>query len=662
MLKWSKICGGKVVDSEKRGSGMKRNVNGINIDEGIPLADEAEFDILYADLYPTQAQQLNDWLCDGNDQSALALGGQIGSGKSTLLNKVVSTATVEPDVWLNFDEDASNPSLGDFIAITLAGLIEAILTNHLAFIDSSTLIDDLLIEFDGTLIDEMSASSLASHWQILHQRLNPSKKSLKGFREKSLVVGIINDAKNTPYFLTAITALIEDFKQGSGRFPLIVASGIDKFPAGSPAFFVLKAVLEKLQDAKTLYEINAIHFYAAECQFSSMNTLLLPSVEHSAIVKLLLARLGVYAGKHQNNVSILAEFSGGNPRQAVRLLMHYLREKKDRSLTEQGAIAKAVKQTSVDYFSFSERPETELINAVANDHFLLSAMISRPGDASTALKAVYGNWVFLGNDIDSDKRAAIVNPIVQGVFSGQSTGAEYMQSALKKYAEALGISPTGLSFDDSSEHSRRLGFDALFSEIDEFVDTNLVAVFDEMSASLLNKNRPDRAFIVYRDKLMSDAARAYLLAKSNTFEHQSYRHFEIDYESGKSVTEVIDNILCELDQHEHPIDILSVEFAADWPVEELVLLESKRDCFLHHQILWWLSDGQLKAILPGLVQLRQLFEVYSLHDTLLASLSVADITADIEYLTSFNDKACEQQIMELKIVADYLSQHKGELL
>jgi hypothetical protein len=197
--------------------------------------------------------------------------------------------------------------------------------------------------------------------------------------------------------------------------------------------------------------------------------------------------------------------------------MHYMHEQRNRDLTAQGAIARAVKQTAIDYFSFALRPEHDLITAVAKDGFLLSAMIARPGDASTGLKAIYGNWVLLGEALEGDKRKALVNPIVQGLFTVPATPAEYMQSVLEKYAQHYDMSSVGLSFDDTDEHSRHLAYEALFNEIDEFAATNLAEIFDEISASLLNINRPDRSFIVYKDKPVADAARAYLLAKSNTF-------------------------------------------------------------------------------------------------------------------------------------------------
>jgi hypothetical protein len=117
-------------------------------------------------------------------------------------------------------------------------------------------------------------------------------------------------------------------------------------------------------------------------------------------------------------------------------------------------------------------------------------------------------------------------------------------------------------------------------------------------------------------------------------------------------------MLYTLDQQQQAIDILSFEFTPDWPVQALMLLESKRDCFLTRQVLWWLSDTQLKSILPGLVQLRQLFEVFSLDDTLLASLSLAEISADIQYLQSVEDEQNQQPLTDLKTVALYLNEIK----
>jgi hypothetical protein len=635
---------------------MKRNAQGVNIDEGIPLHEEQEFDLLYLTLYPAQEKKLEGWLSSSHKESSLTLGGQIGSGKTTLLHKAIFASDIKPDIWLRFDENASDTSLGDFIAITLLGLIKALLDKDLTFIKSASLMTDLMPE---SKID--TSEMLKLSWQALNERLNPSVKSLANFKAKRETVGVINDPKITDYFLDAIIYLIDDFKLGAGRAPLIVATGIDKFSVESTAFHSIQDVLHRLKSAKTLFEVNATHIYASNRHelFEPSDSILLPRAEKINIVNLLKVRLGAYANKHEQNINVLADFSGGNPRQAVRLLMHYFRAKKDRTLTDEGAIAMAVKKTSVDYFSFSERPDYNLIRTVDKDNFILSSTISSQGDISTGLKAVYGNWIFLGKTIEIDKREAIINPIVLGSFSEKDSPVEYMSTVLKKFAEAAGISSIGLSFNDSSEHSRNLSFDSLFSEINEFIDSSLAGVFEDVSASLLNKNRADRIFIVYKDFEMTDAARSYLFAKSNTLEHQSCKHFKINYEKGKLASDSIDMILNDLDQNEHHIDILSFEFDSDWPIDELAKIESKRDCFLEHQILWWLSEVQLRAILPQLPQLRQLFEVYSLEDALLSSLSLEEIEADIHYLELIDDELCGTQIEELKKVAKYLHIKKG---
>jgi hypothetical protein len=64
---------------------MKRNISGINLDEGIPLQSEWELDNLFIPCHEEQLQQLTAWLKTGD--FPLLLGGQIGCGKNSLIMK-----------------------------------------------------------------------------------------------------------------------------------------------------------------------------------------------------------------------------------------------------------------------------------------------------------------------------------------------------------------------------------------------------------------------------------------------------------------------------------------------------------------------------------------------------------------------------------------------
>jgi len=103
---------------------MKRNRFGINLDEGIPLSSEDDFQILYVPCFSDISDQLKDWIENYTDKKPLMFGGQIGSGKSTLIEKTLLESSRKPDITLHFDTEGLNLDVGDFLSITLVGFIE----------------------------------------------------------------------------------------------------------------------------------------------------------------------------------------------------------------------------------------------------------------------------------------------------------------------------------------------------------------------------------------------------------------------------------------------------------------------------------------------------------------------------------------------------------
>jgi len=108
---------------------MKRNRFGINLDEGLPLETQAEFDLLHVDCFAKETSRIFDWIHEGN--KPLIFGGQIGSGKSTLINKAIQDSAKKPDIVLRFDRETLNLDAGDFWGITLAGFIKIALMQQL---------------------------------------------------------------------------------------------------------------------------------------------------------------------------------------------------------------------------------------------------------------------------------------------------------------------------------------------------------------------------------------------------------------------------------------------------------------------------------------------------------------------------------------------------
>ena len=138
-----------------------------------------------------------------------------------------------------------------------------------------------------------------------------------------------------------------------GRPLFIFASGLDKFDTTSAAFVAAHDTINVLKSFKTLFEVNAVHlFTSTSSPFYGIEPLLIPTAEHTHIVSMLEKRLGVYGKKYQKENDLLAEWSGGNPRQAIRLLTHFNAKRKNNKLSNYECIVAAVCETTSDLFAF----------------------------------------------------------------------------------------------------------------------------------------------------------------------------------------------------------------------------------------------------------------------------------------------------------------------
>ena len=625
---------------------MKLNKQGINIDEGLPLEANEALNILHLDLYPQQSIALTNWLANQQNKEAITVSGQIGSGKSTLINKCIQNCKIKPDIWLKLDKDINSPTptQGDFIYIIIAAMVKLIADRNI------TATKSIELQKDFTSIFKQDINS----WHQLSCQLNPDTPSLSELKKQQHVINAINsDANTTYYFLNSIKTLIDDFIISQNRAPLIIASGIDKYNSKNTAYFAMQNVLDCLSAGKILYEINTIHLFAALGQKRFIpNSIPLTTVEQDEIIRLLKRRLGIYANKYQLAIEMLAQYSGGNPRQAIRLLLHFLDAKKDRKLNHAEHIAIAVKKTSIDYFAYANRPSNELIKTVEKDKFILSATISAPNDINTGLQAIYANWILLGPTIQNDKHTCIINPLVIHEFDGIKP-TDALHQKLNDYAKQHDISPEGLNIDPQSKNA----YLALNEQLDHFIDSNVNTVLDSISTALYSTDRADRVFIAYHHEQMCQAARSYILAKSNSFEQQSFYHQTIQksLEYTDPVT-ALESLLIEVQQKS--IDILSIEFDQSWTIDELASLEGKRDKLINCQLLWWCTKTQLQALLPAIPQLRQFFEIFSLDDELHNNLTIEQLKNDIALFEQLDetDNVITKELIE---VANYIKKAKG---
>ena len=628
---------------------MKLNRFGINLDEGIPLNKES-LEKLYVHCFDETVSKITDWIKDNKTETPLLFGGQIGAGKSTLMTKIFSDNNLKPDITLKFDKEGLNLDEGDFLSIILVGFVKRAIDQGLNLSFSK-----LPSEVFG-LTDE--------DWQGLLSILHPDTFSLKIFENKIAARKII--AKHADYIIKVIYGIGEELKNQAESPIFIFASGIDKYDTNGHAFKLsLKSSINILSSYKTLFEVNAVHLFLPDNTspfFPGSEKTFIQTIDDKDLMEVLEKRMGVYAEPIKEELGLIAEWSGGNPRQAIRLLSHYQAARKNKKLDKTGRLANAIKRTTDDFFAYANKPSSDLIKTISKDNKINSSLFYLPGDKETALKSLYGNWIFITGSSVNGSWPAIVNPLSKPFFTSDKTLLEEPeQKLLLKYAETNDMSPTGLGFNilanDTSKKSADELLQNFFSTGFEVpLSLNITEVFDVISAALLSRDRKDRIIIGYKDETILNAVRAYLFAKANSYEYQKVEHLVITGGKDKEPINELEEAL-NLDT-----DIISLAFTGQFTENQLEAFDKYRDRLIDYQMLWWISLEDLKNYLPNWVQLRELFEVFILEDELLVSLSIEDIESDLAFfedLVESEESAEYSMVTNLKIVLKYLKQNRG---
>lgn len=615
---------------------MKRYQYGINLDEGIPLSTTADFRHLYVPCFEAALKDLSSWMEEG--RKPLLLGGQIGSGKSTLICKALIDIAPKPDVILHFDREIQDPDVGDFWAIILIGFIRAALNRK--------------IDLSFCKLPEEIGDLGPRDWNLLAEALSPKHFSKATFDlMRSLRRRI---AQNSEYILTIVIE-IGNRLQAASRQPLFIyAAGLDKFPIRSAAFFVFTDIIGTLSKFKTLFEVNAIHIFSK--QFQSVEPLFITAVDKALIIDILSRRMGIYAKNILEEIKILAEWSGGNPRQALRLLTHFETTRKNTKYNSAQSITYAIRNTTSDFFSYSPKPSSDLIRTVNSTGKINTTYVAKIMDQETAQTAIYGNWVIITEKGSDPYWPAIINPIVKSAFSKEEMPQEPEIKILEEYANQecispIGVGPSRLHDGGGEKTADRLLWELFASGIDEPIHTNLSEILDSLSAALLSKERSDRAIIAFKDERLAEAARAYIFAKANSYDFQRCEHRVIEGGLHKFPLEELYEFL-NVDA-----DIYSIEFSGDWEDSDIEILDSQRDRFINYQMLWWIPYPKLKKYLPSWRQLRQLFEIFVLEDELLGSISKEEIAEDISFFQSLDSKETGSEataVNYLKQVLEYV--------
>lgn len=613
---------------------MKRNQYGLNLDEGIALTSKEEFDQLYLESDSEVENRLVYWI--KNSSSSVIFGGQIGCGKTTTIEHALRISEKSPDIICHFDRNHINPSPLDTWLIVFAEVARFSATQSFP-----VMVEHLpgLQEILGVSPDEWEESAT----QALLEKYSPLALE-KHQKFKELLEPLLE------YLPGILKTILQEIESILGRRIFILASGVDKFELGTSAYISLSEPLTVLASFKTLFEVNAVHLFANDRWTQGLKKEVLAASSPFWIEAMLSKRLGVYAQVYKNKIPSLAAYSGGIPRQALRLLDHFIIQQKH--YTDQNdAIIHCVEAVNRDFFSFAKKPKNEFLKAVAKQNYLETTLVSITGDQETAMRAVFGNWIILKRPQQDSRWQVLVNPVIKSSFADLSIDDPEML-LLKKYADQQGMSAHGLDIDIQMKEWQ----ETLRGVIDHPLALNITEILDTISSSLLSKNREDRIIVAYENHQNAEIVRAYLEAKSNTYEYQVWKHIAVL--GGKQqwpLNEILNFFSDET------IDIYSVDFVGDFTNEQLSELNLRRDTFIDKQLIWWIPKNKLAQNLVQWTQLRQLFQIFILEDDISKSLKIEEIDADIEFmqdLAESENTAEFSYVSNLKKVLNYLKADK----
>lgn len=606
---------------------------GINLDEGFPLSNEAEFKQLYVEGFIDVTAKLDSWIQNSSRESIM-LAGQIGSGKSTLINRILLKNQKASVLSIYYDKNFLNLDLGDFLSITLAAFIRYALEKE--------------VDLSFTALPEEIGESDRSDWYGLLNGLQPQEISLEKYNKQKALYRMIGETGD--YIKQVIVEIGEKIEAKTGQNLGIIALGLDKFvdtpeyQGMSAASLYLDEIIELLQQFKTLFEVNIIHITRNDFIRRYRGKILtIPRMQEETILKLLKKRKGVYASVAEDQLRIIVKLSGGNPRQAIKLLENY--QHWSTALNQAAALKKSIYETIVELFAFASAPDANTMKTVNKDRYLLYSLINAPGDKDTARAAVYGNWIILGAPNGAAAFEASVNPLIGFLYTVDISQEEPETRLLREIAEEYGINPYGLDWN--------ISLPAKF--IDEVIKrsgkTNIQDILDILGGVLFDKNQRGACILAYKDRKLLNPVKDYLLAKASSYEYQTYEHFILKKED---IEQGISRISASAE------DIVSIEISEDLNEKQLSLLDKKRDAFVEHKMIWWVQYDALKKYLLYWTQLRQLFSILILDNELLAGLTKEEIESDIEIFQGLYDGQEENILVDsLKKVALYIAEEKN---
>ena len=613
---------------------MKRNEYGINFDEGLPFESDWEFQKLYVPFRQNLIEEFEDWI--KNNNKPVLIGGQIGSGKSTFINKAFKDCNIRPDISFHFDTEGENLSEGDFLRILLVGIANYAIGKK--------------IDLSFSNLPQELTNNQVKKWETLVEKLSVLELSLISFEfRKNLAQKLV---ENIEYVTTSINKIIETIEVNIDRQLFLFASGIDKYEPLTASFFSIHSSLNILSQRKTIFEVNAVHLFDNKWILKNAHKLFLGSFGNESIHEILRKRTGVYVNSTGDILNNITELSGGNPRQALRLLTNYDFFKNKKNDTDI-SLRLSIKKTIQDFFSFANEPSKELINYVARENSLSATLLTLPADKDTAQRALYGNWIFLINEKEGNTWTAVVNPIVTLFFKDEINPEQYEQFLLGKYAENKQISPSGITFQRTSDDEwlNKVKHELTQGAAENY-KLNLTDTLDLLSISFFSSDRNDRIIIAYRNKVIMEAVKAYVFSKIISLDDLSIINYKLN--NTENLAFQLTKVLTR-----NKVGIYSFTFEEDFSDEQISEVDKTRDSMIYNKVIWWIPIDNLSKYLQKWTQLRQIFQIIILEDEIMNVLNLQQVEEDIEFYKKI--KGSDNSIIRnLQIVADYLRIHGGQ--
>lgn len=630
---------------------MKRREYGVNLDDGVALSTDEEFNLLYVPCNPDETTCLKEWFSD-DTQKSLLLGGQIGSGKTTLLKEVSRSFIDTNIITLRFDIDPIEASEGGYCMHLFGLIMKACLK--------------VGVEVDGSGIALSDFPSIdANSWCAFVDKTTSWPSNLQEAQRLRNACAVMSE--NAELVRKASGELLNRLREITSREPTIIAEGVDKFNPGTPEYFSLRDTLTFLAKKKTIFEVNAVHLFQEQDFRIGIRKLFVGCIGNDMLVQMLRKRLGSYAPVYQDAFSLIVDYSGGNARQALKVLNAYYFRRTQRQNDHTAAIALSCHQVGKDLLNVPYgRFPTDILTVVKRDKYIEGSLLTDPKTAKGANDAIYYNWLF----IQAEPRPSaptqwptVINPLIDTAIDWKKNDLPRTpeEKAVLKWAQAHDISPLGLNLpvDDNGEPSLEKFWERIESSSEE--DTlNILGVLEEIGAGLFGVERQDRIIITYRDRKNLEAVRDFLIGEANTYSYFPCK--EITLEGGEGREPVI-KLLTQLADKDakNPNRIYSVELTGKWTDAQLRNLDRLRDILSDMQMLWWIQQESLKRYLRFWPQLRQLFRIYRLEDELWRGITAEEIQADIEFIEDTAEESDPEGVRRLRNVLVYLKEEKGKL-